>query len=229
MYSHIPNVLSTEQIRTCRELLAAVGWTDGRGSAGPVAARMKNNFEVPKTDPNSTKLRDIILAALMSKQNFVATALPAKLVLPSFSRYEKGQSYGPHVDASVMDVIENGGLRRIRTDLAATLFISEPAEYEGGELMIEDPLYGQGKVKLPAGDMILYPASSQHWVEPITKGVRLVSFFWIQSMVRENSLRAMLQDLDSTIQMLNRSTPDNPANVRLLCLYHNLLRLWSET
>jgi PKHD-type hydroxylase len=229
MFRQIRNILSPDQLAACRRLLAEAPWVDGRASAGVSAARKKNNSEIAKTGPVLNQLRDTILGALMSRPEFVATAPPARIVSPSFSRYENGQSYGPHVDAGIMHDTEGGHVRRVRTDLAATLFISEPGEYEGGELRMDDPIYGHGSVKLPAGDMVLYPASSLHWVEPVTRGARLVSFFWIQSLVRENSLRSMLQDLDGTIQQLNLSAPSNPACARLLGLYHNLLRLWSDT
>jgi PKHD-type hydroxylase len=228
MFRKIRNILSPDQLAACRQLIAEAPWVDGRASAGATAARKKNNSEIAKTGPVLNQLRDIILGALMSRQDFVATALPARIVSLSFSRYDNGQSYGPHVDAGIMHDTEGGYARRVRTDLAATLFISEPSEYEGGELRMDDPTYGHGTVKLPAGDIVLYPASSLHWVEPVTKGARLVSFFWIQSLVRENSLRSMLQDLDGTIQQLNHASPGNPANIKLLGLYHNLLRLWSE-
>jgi PKHD-type hydroxylase len=228
MFRQIRNVLNVDQLAVCRRLIAEAPWIDGRSSAGATAARKKNNSEIAKTGSVLNQLREIVLGALMSRPEFIAKALPARIVSPSFSRYGIGQSYGQHIDAGVVHDTEGGAVRRVRTDLAATLFISEPSEYGGGELMMDDPTYGHGNVKLPAGDMVLYPASSLHWVEPITEGSRLVSFFWIQSLVRETHLRSLLQDLDGTIQQLNLSIPGNTASVKLLGLYHNLLRLWAE-
>jgi PKHD-type hydroxylase len=228
MLTHVPNVLNAEKLAECHALFAEASWVDGRKSAGPAAGSVKNNAEVSQLDPTAQKLGEIVVAAVMASQNFRATALPMRIVPPSFSRYNSGQAYGQHCDSGVMEFKVAGVPVWVRTDLAATLFLSAPSDYEGGELVIEDT-FGISKVKLPAGDMILYPSSSQHRVEPVTKGQRLVSFFWIQSMVRDDFQRSLLKDLDITIQHVNRAIPNNPAGTRLLGLYHNLLRLWSET
>jgi PKHD-type hydroxylase len=229
MLNHLQGVLAPDRIVECRRLLSrSEQWVSGRESAGPIAARTKNNVEISQTDPIAQQLGDIIVTALKNNQNFMATALPIRLSPPSFSRYEAGQEYGLHNDAAVMEFNVGGSRLLVRTDLAATLFLSSPDDYDGGELVVQDA-FGISRLKYPAGDMILYPASSIHQVQPVTRGVRFVSFLWIQSMVRNDLERSLLRDLDYTIQQLNRSVPDNPANLRLLGLYHNLLRLWCET
>jgi PKHD-type hydroxylase len=188
----------------------------------------KKNREITQPSPASEQLGAIVVNAVMASPLFQTAALPVRFSPPSFSRYEKNDSYGTHNDAAVMEFRALESRVLVRTDLAATLFISNIDEYEGGELVIADT-FGHSRIKLPAGDMILYPASSLHRVEPVTSGVRLVSFFWTQSLVRDDFQRSMLRELDHVIQTLNKSTPGDTANARLLNLYHNLLRLWSET
>jgi PKHD-type hydroxylase len=168
----------------------------------------------------------MILAALERSPLFIAAALPLKVYPPLFNRYQGGQTFGIHIDGAIRQLEGSG--HRVRTDLSATLFLSAPESYDGGELLIEDT-YGLHRTKLPAGDMVLYPASSLHRVEPVTRGARLASFFWVQSMIREDAKRTLLLDLDTAIQQLNRVTADNPAMVQLTGVYHNLLRLWAET
>lgn len=168
----------------------------------------------------------MIVTELERNPLFVSAALPLKILPPLFNRYEGGQNYGDHVDGAIRPV--TGTPHRVRTDLSATLFLSEASDYDGGELVITDS-YGTHRVKLPAGDIILYPGTSLHRVEPVTRGVRLASFFWIESMVREDSQRQLLFDLDTAIQQLSATVPENQAVDRLLSVYHNLLRRWANT
>jgi PKHD-type hydroxylase len=222
---HIPEVLSPEQAAGARRALEAAAWVDGRVTAGHQSARAKKNRQVPEDHPEARRLGEMILAALGRNPMFVAAALPKTVFPPLFNRYEGGEAFGTHVDNAVRQV--TGTPLRIRTDLSATVFLSEPGDYEGGELAIEDT-YGVQKLKLPAGHMVLYPASSLHHVRPVTKGARLASFFWIQSMVRDDGRRALLFDLDLSIQRLTRDLPDHPSLVQLTGVYHNLLRQWAE-
>lgn len=229
MLIHLPKILGAEQLAACRAKMSAdAPWADGRGSAGGAAAWVKRNRELPQPSALTDQLGMIVIQSLMASPAFQAAALPVRFSPPSFSRYEADQAYGPHSDAAVMEFRVAGSRTLVRTDLAATLFIGDPADYAGGELVIEDT-FGQSRVKLPAGDLVLYPASSLHHVAPVTQGVRLVAFLWVQSLVRDDFQRSQLRELDLTIQGLNRSAPGNPASARLLNLYHNLLRLWSET
>ena len=168
----------------------------------------------------------MILDALDRNQLFISAALPLKVVPPLFNRYSGGQSYGGHIDGAVRPVF--GTPHRVRTDLSATLFLSAPEDYDGGELVIEDRL-GPRRIKLPAGDMVLYPGTSVHHVEPVTRGVRLAAFFWVQSMVRDEAKRDILFELDTALQQLGRDVPDHPSLVQIAGAYHNLLRLWSDT
>lgn len=193
-----------------------------------LASHVKNNQEIDQRDPVAQQLGAIVVGAMMATPMFQAAALPVRIPPPSFSRYSDGQAYGLHNDASILEFNVAGNRLLVRTDLAATLFISPPEDYEGGELMIEDN-FGLTRVKLAAGEMVLYPASSLHQVQPVTRGARVVSFFWIQSMVRDDYHRRMLYELDMTIQQLGHSAPGSEAGLKLVNLYHNLLRLWSET
>lgn len=222
----IPDVLSPGQLRTARTLLDRAEWVDGRVTAGHQSARSKDNQQLREEAPEARQLGDIILGALELKPRFISAALPLKVFPPLFNRYSGGQSFGLHVDNAIRMV--RGSAQRVRTDLSATLFLEEPAGYDGGELVIEDT-YGAHAVKLPAGHMVLYPASSLHRVNPVTRGARLASFFWIQSMVREDSQRALLFDMDCAIQRLAQDSPDHPSVVQLTGVYHNLLRTWADT
>lgn len=228
MLIQIRAVLTPEQVATVRAALDARPWIDGRGSAGHMAAAAKDNQEADLTDPAVRAQSDFILSTLSSHGRFGAAALPARICPPSFNRYTGGQNYGTHNDAALLCFPDVSAPRWVRTDLAATLFLSAPADYDGGELVIEDT-YGPVRVKLAAGDMVVYPASSQHRVEPVTRGTRVASFIWLQSLVRDDSHRRLLHDLDTTIMRLNRALPASTDVAQLLGLYHNLLRMWSAT
>lgn len=229
MLIHIPKLLNEEQLSLCKQQMGPdAPWADGRASAGNAASHMKQNRELTQPSPVAEQLGNIVITAMMASPAFQSAALPVRFAPPSFSRYEGGHAYGQHNDAAVMEFRVSGARVLVRTDMAATLFISDPRDYEGGELVVQDT-FGVSRIKLPAGDMVLYPASSLHHVSPVTRGVRLVSFLWVQSMVRDDAHRSMLRELDVTLQGLNRTAPGDPAGPRLLNLYHNLLRLWSET
>ena len=219
----IPDVLNAEQIGTMRARLQAAHWIDGNATSGHQSARAKRNRQLAEGDPEAKALGDIVLDALAASPLFVAAALPLKVYPPLFNRYGVGEGFADHVDSAVR--IRAGSDFRIRSDLSATLFLSDPSEYGGGELVAE----GQAPVTLAAGDMVLYPASTVHHVTPVTRGERIACFFWIQSMVRDGSARTMLFELDRSIQELTQAAgPDAPALIRLTGLYHNLLRRWAE-
>jgi PKHD-type hydroxylase len=225
MLLSIPDLLSEEQIASARELLGKAEWVDGRVTAGPQSARAKHNMQLPEGSAVAETLGDMILTALQRNSLFVSAALPLRVFPPLFNRYQGGQAFGNHVDNAIRQVSGSG--HRIRTDLSATLFLADPDEYDGGELSVEDT-YGVHKVKLPAGDMVLYPSSSLHSVTPVTRGARVASFFWIQSMIRDDGQRTLLFDLDVAIQQLSRDVPAHPSIVQLTGVYHNLLRQWAE-
>jgi PKHD-type hydroxylase len=226
MMLRIPQVLAPEQLRLFRQHLDAAEWADGRATAGHMAVHVKDNQQLSDTDPAAQQLGDLVLQALGRHPMFLSAALPLKVLPPRFNRYRGGGQYGPHVDAAVFSV--PGTPHRVRSDLSATLFLSEPDEYDGGELTIEDA-YGRHSVKLPAGDMVLYPGTSLHHVTPVTRGTRLASFMWVQSLVRDDSQRALMLDLDTAIQQLTRDQGHHPALERLTGVYHNLLRQWAQT
>jgi PKHD-type hydroxylase len=213
----IPDVLTAEQVSHARRILDAADWVDGRVTAGHQSAQTKDNMQLPENHPAALELGEMILAALGQNALFISAALPSRVFPPLFNRYQGGQAFGTHVDNAIRQVTGTG--HRIRTDLSATLFFSHPDEYQGGELVVEDT-YGTHGVKLPAGHMILYPATSLHHVSPVTSGARLAAFFWIQSMVRDDGARTLLFDLDTGIQRM--------AGVQLTGVYHNLLRRWAE-
>lgn len=225
MLIQIPNVLTPEQIKQCREMLDKADWVDGRVTAGHQSALAKDNVQLPEDHPAAMQMGDLILAVLERHPLFVSAALPRKVFPPLFNRYAGGQSFGTHVDGAIRQV--TGTEHRVRTDLSATLFFSEPGEYDGGELVVEDN-YGVQRVKLNAGSLILYPASSLHHVTPVTRGARVSSFFWIQSMVRDDGQRTLLFDLDSSIQRLSADAPNHPSVIQLTGIYHNLLRRWAD-
>lgn len=226
MILSIPEVLTAEQMVDARKRLLAASWVDGRVTAGHQSAKAKNNVQLAEQDPTAVRLGELILKRLETNPLFLSAALPLKVFPPLFNRYEGGQAFGTHVDNAVRTI--TGTPHRVRTDLSATLFFSEPDEYDGGELIIEDT-YGVQKVKLQAGHMVLYPASSLHQVAPVTRGCRMASFFWIQSMVREDGMRTLLFDLDLAIQKVSRENPNHEALVQLTGVYHNLLRRHAET
>lgn len=225
MLLHIPDVLSAEQVAEARRLLDSADWVDGNVTAGHQSARAKDNMQLPEHSPVAQQLGDMVLKALQRSSLFIGAALPLKVFPPLFNRYQGGQSFGTHVDNAIRQV--TGTPHRVRTDLSATLFLAAPEEYDGGELSVEDT-YGVHSVKLPAGHMVLYPASSLHHVRPVTRGARIASFFWIQSMIRDDAERALLFDLDSAIQALNREAPEHPVAVQLTGVYHNMLRRWAD-
>jgi PKHD-type hydroxylase len=231
----IEKVLTSEQVLSARQLLAAADWVDGRVTAGYQAQEVKRNAQVKEGSPVATQLGDIILAALARSPRFMAAALPLRVFPPMFNSYAGGQTFGTHVDTAIRQLTHTG--QRIRTDLSATLFLTQPDEYDGGELIIQpdygEASYGEKSVKLSAGDMVLYPATSLHRVEPVTRGNRVSSFFWIQSMVRQDAHRTLLFELDESIQRLARSEhatdPDvKKTSVQVTGVYHNLLRQWAE-
>src|SRR5688572_20221112 len=226
MLLQVPNVLTTEQVAQFRQALDQADWADGRITAGYQSSQAKHNLQLPEESAVAQQLGEMVLAALQRSPLFLSAALPLKVFPPLFNRYEGGQSFGSHVDNAVRQI--RGTPHRIRTDLSATLFLSAPDEYDGGELVVEDT-YGMHNVKLAAGDLVLYPASSLHLVRPVTRGARVASFFWIQSMVRDDGERTMLYDLDRATQQVHRDLPDSPAAVQLTGIYHNLLRRWADT
>jgi PKHD-type hydroxylase len=221
----IPDVLTAEQAARGRQMLDQAEWVDGRVTAGHQSAQAKSNMQLPEDHATARQLGDMIITALERNAMFMAAALPLKVFPPLFNRYGEGESFGTHIDNAIRQV--TGTPHRVRTDLSATLFFSAPEEYEGGELLVEDT-YGVHTVKLPAGHLILYPASSLHQVRPVTRGTRLASFFWVQSMVRDDAKRTMLFDLDIAVQRVGQDMPGHPSAVQLTGLYHNLLRLWAD-
>lgn len=225
MMLHIPNVLGAEQVSHCRELLGRADWEDGRSTAGHQSSQVKRNLQLPENSPAARELGDLVLAALERSPLFISAVLPQRVFPPLFNRYEGGMTFGSHVDNAIRPI--TGTPLRLRTDVSATLFLSSPESYDGGELVVEDT-YGSHAVKLPAGDLIIYPASSLHHVTPVTRGARLASFFWVQSMIRDVSQRALLFDLDTAIMQLNQEVPKSPSLVMLTGVYHNLLRQWAE-
>ncbi len=224
MLLQIPDVLTPQQVSQARGRLDAAQWVDGRITAGHQSSQVKENEQLPEDHPLARELGEMVLAALQRNSLFIAAALPLRVFPPLFNRYRGGHSFGNHVDNAIRQL--PGAPLRIRTDLSATLFLSGPEEYDGGELLVEDT-YGVHSVKLPAGHMVLYPSSSLHNVQPVTRGARVASFFWIQSMVRDDGERTLLFDLDNAIHRLSQDVPDHRATVQLTSVYHNLLRRWA--
>jgi PKHD-type hydroxylase len=219
----IPNVLTEDQVASCRKAFDEADWVDGRATAGAQAASVKQNLQLPDGE-RSRELGNMVLDSLARNPLFISAAMPLRVLPPMFNKYGEGQFFGSHIDGAIRNT--PGG--RIRTDLSMTIFLAEPAEYDGGELVVEDH-YGTQKVKLPAGDMVLYPATSVHHVTPVTRGYRVASFFWVQSMVRDDQARRMLFDLDQSVQQLTVDRGHDDATVvKLTGLYHNLLRRWAE-
>lgn len=227
MLLHVPGVLDPAELRRVRGIIDTVSWADGRITAGTQSARVKNNEQLPEECAASREARAIVLAGLDRSALFFSAALPKRIFPPLFNRYGgSANAFGNHIDNAVRTAEATG--RRVRTDLSATLFLTPPEDYDGGELVIEDA-FGTHAVKLPAGDLVLYPASSVHRVEPVTRGERVSSFFWLESMVRSAEQRRVLFDLDMAILDLRQSVGDTPPVVSLTGSYHNLLRLWAET
>ena len=225
MMIHVPKVLTPEQVARCREVTDKAAWVDGRVTAGHQSSKVKNNLQLPEGSPEARELGGMVVEALARNNLFMSTVLPKQVFPPLFNRYDAGMTFGTHVDNAIRG-ITNSGIR-IRTDVSSTLFISAPEDYDGGELVVEDT-YGSHTVKLPAGDMIVYPATSLHHVTSITRGSRIASFFWTQSMIRNESKRSLLFDMDMAIIKLSRDHPGHTSVVEFTSVYHNLLRQWAE-
>jgi PKHD-type hydroxylase len=222
----VPDILSKAEVADFRRIMDAADWEDGRSTAGAQSALVKRNEQLPPNGEVGRALGQRVLSALAGDPMFISAAIPLHIFPPLFNRYGEGHSFGIHVDNAIRGDHLTG--LRIRTDLSVTLFLSEPDEYDGGELIAED-YYGSHEVKLPAGHLVLYPASSLHMVTPITRGVRVASFFWLQSMIRDAQARSMIYDLDNAIQALvERLGRDDPEIVKLTGIYHNLIRYWAE-
>jgi PKHD-type hydroxylase len=222
MLVRIAQILTAEELAACRERLAAATWTDGRETAGAQSAKVKENLQLPADGADARDLGQIVVRALERSSNFMTAALPRHVFPPSFNRYEPGMAYGAHVDNAIRQVGRTPV--RLRTDISATLFLSDPADYDGGELIVD----GTQSAKLPAGDLVMYPATSVHRVAPVTRGARNAAFFWIQSMVKDDGERTLLFNMDRSIVELSQNLPNDPAIVRLTACYHNLVRRWAE-
>jgi PKHD-type hydroxylase len=226
MMRHLRNVLTPEQVRRCNDVLSKVAWIDGRTTAGDQSRQVKQNLQIAEDSAEARALGEVILSALASNPQFISAALPLRIYPPLFNRYARGMSFGNHIDGAVRQSPVTGA--RYRTDLSCTLFLTSPDEFDGGELVIEGEL-GPRSVKLPAGDMILYPATTVHRVEPVTRGERWAAFFWVQSMVAEQDRRDLLHDLDEAIAATRGDLGDaHPAAVSLVGVYHNLVRMWAR-
>jgi PKHD-type hydroxylase len=225
MLLHIPEVLGTEQVLRMRQALVEALWTDGRQTVGPQGAQVKRNLQLPEASPLRQELGQIVLAALARHPLYHASVLPLRTLPPRFNRYEGGGQYGFHIDGAIM---ASGDGPPIRSDVSCTLFLSEPDDYDGGELIVSDT-YGEHEIKLPAGDAIIYPSSSLHRVMPVTRGTRYASFFWAQSLVRDDHSRRLLLEMDAAIQKLTEADADAEAVLQLTGVYHNLLRRWADT
>lgn len=225
MLLHLPTILSAADLQSIRAVLDAAPWQDGRATAGHRAQGVKRNLQLPLDLPEAKQLAELVTERLSRSAVFVAGALPLRIVPPRFNRYESDGHYGAHVDSAVFPL---PGAVSVRTDLSITLFLSDPADYDGGELVVQDT-FGEQSIKLPAGDAILYPSSSLHRVTPVTRGVRLASFFWVQSLVAADHRRRILYDLDVAIQALSTDHAEHDAIDGLTHVYHNLLREWSIT
>ncbi|MEP9380223.1 Fe2+-dependent dioxygenase [Aquabacter sp. CN5-332] len=223
MMIHIPNVLTREQVLRCRQMFQRVEWVDGRITAGPQTSAVKRNLQIPEDDPEALECGQMIVSALYRSALFMSAVLPNRVMPPMFNRYDEGMTFGSHVDNAIRHI--RGG--SMRTDVSTTLFLSDPEDYDGGELVAEDT-YGSHAVKLPAGDAVIYPATSLHHVTPVTRGARISSFFWTQSLIRDEAQRGLLFDMDMAIMRLNQDHPGHPSSVQLTGVYHNLLRQWAE-
>ena len=227
MLLHVPQVLTAGELAEARAILERAPWGDGRATAGVQSAQAKNNEQLAQDAPETAALQQIVMRGLNRHALFFSAALPKRVFPPLFNRYGgDANAFGNHVDNAVR-YVPGGRAERVRTDVSCTLFLSDPASYDGGELVVEDT-YGAHSIKLPAGHMVLYPASSLHKVTPVTRGSRISSFFWIQSMLRDDGERTLLFDLDTAIQRLTLDLPDHPAAVQLTSVYHNLLRRWAD-
>ncbi|MFZ1796291.1 MAG: Fe2+-dependent dioxygenase [Dokdonella sp.] len=227
MLVHVPDVLNATELGYCRERLAHAEWKDGKRTAGFQSAQVKKNGQLAEDDALAVELGALILAALARNMTFFAAALPRTIYPPLFNRYSDGENFGMHIDNAIRYDRRQQPALPIRTDLSATLFLADPGAYDGGELVVEDT-YGTHSVKLPAGDLVLYPGSSLHQVTPVTRGTRVASFFWLQSLVRSEAQRRQLFELDVAIQALTARVPGAPELVSLTGVYHNLLRAWAD-
>jgi len=226
MLLHLASVLTKDQVIQARHRIDAAQWVDGNVTSGAQSAHAKRNAQLPENTPEARAVGQTILDALGRNAQFMSAALPMKVFPPLFNRYEGGQQFGSHIDNAVRQL--KGTDFRLRTDLSATLFLTEPEDYDGGELSVEDT-FGTQRVKLPAGDMVLYPASSLHHVTPVTRGARVSAFFWIQSMVRTDADRTTLYQLDQAVQQIGAEKgPNDPLTIQLTGVYHNLIRKWAE-
>ena len=225
MILRIPALLTPEEVRECRRAMEAADWQDGRTTAGHLAARVKSNLQLPVDSPLAQKMGTLILDKLSRNPLYLSAALPLRVLPPRFNRYEGGGTYGNHIDNALFVI--PGTAIKVRTDVSTTVFFSDPDEYEGGELIVEDT-FGHQSVKLAAGDAILYPGTSLHRVNPVTRGTRYASFFWTQSLVQSDEQRRLLFDLDQSIQQLTADCPVHPRLSALSGTYHNLLRMWSQ-
>jgi PKHD-type hydroxylase len=230
MMIRVPGLLTSEQVVQARHLMAKADWVDGRVTAGSQSAEAKRNLQIPENSSDARALGDVILTALGRNELFTSASLALRVFPPLFNRYDGGMNFGSHIDNAIRFVkpsLGTGAPIRVRTDLSATLFLTDPADYDGGELVIQDT-YGEHRVKLPAGDMVLYSATSRHHVTPVTRGSRWSSFFWIQSMIRDERARQMLFEMDGAIQSLRKQVGDSEEIVTLTGLYHNLVRRWAD-
>lgn len=225
MLLRIPNVFSTQEAARIRQALEQADWADGKATAGYQSAKAKHNLQLPEGHPLGREIAELMVQRLWQHPLFISAALPEKLYPPLFNCYQGGGHFGFHIDNAVRQV--PGSAERVRTDLSATLFFSEPDGYDGGELVIQDT-FGMQRVKFAAGDLVLYPGTSLHKVEPVTSGARLAAFFWIQSLIRSDEQRTLLFNMDQAIQKLNQDVPDHPSMLELTGTYHNLLRQWAE-
>ncbi len=226
MLLHIPDVLGRAQVTLMRDALDAADWTDGRETVGAQGARVKRNQQLPDGSPLRRELGEVVMSALAQHPLYHAATLPLRMLPPRFNRYRGGGHYGFHVDGAVMALPAEAG--QLRSDISCTLFLSEPDTYDGGELIVSDT-YGEHEVKLPAGDLIVYPSSSLHRVQAVSRGARLAAFFWVQSLIRDDGRRRLLFELDTSIQRLTGTGADADALLQLTGVYHNLLRRWAET
>lgn len=227
MMVRIPALLTKEQVAHARALLSSAAWVDGKVTAGAQSAKAKANLQVPEDAPAARELGDLILSALGRNERFTSAALALRVFPPLFNRYDEGMTFGSHIDNAIRFIKTGGANVRVRTDLSATLFLTEPEDYDGGELEIEDT-YGAHSVKLPAGDLVLYSATSRHRVTPVTRGSRWAAFFWIQSMIRDEANRLALYELDNAVQGLRARLGETEELIALTGLYHNLVRRWAD-
>ena len=225
MLLHIPNVLNAEELKSIQKILHEANWVDGKVTAGTQSEQVKNNLQLSEDSEAAESARKIVLKALSRNALFFSAVLPKKIYPPLFNQYCGGMNFGNHIDNAVRTYAATGN--HVRTDVSSTLFLSEPDSYEGGELVVEDT-YGQQMVKLPAGDMVVYPGTSLHHVRPVTQGARIASFFWTQSMIRDDAQRTLLFDMDAAISTLRQQHGDSAAVVRLTGNYHNLIRMWAD-